>query len=336
MRFDDVYVAGAASWLPPRVRVDDAVAAGWCDRLAVWRTGITSVSVAGDVSAPSMAVLAARAALLQAGSVQDEIVLVLHASMYFQGHDLWPAASFVQRHAVGNRCPAIEVGQMSNGGMAALELAAAYLAGTPDGGEALVTTGDRFHRPGIDRWTTDRGTLLADGGTAAVLSTRTGFLRLRSLVTISDPELEEMHRHGDAPADAPLTARSPIDLERHRAGYVASVGLDSVVDRIEYGQREVVKRALSEAECDLADIAWFVLPNLGHPRMTEHFLRPLALDPDRTTWSWGRKIGHIGAGDQIAGLGHLHASGALVPGSRVLLAGVGAGFTWSCAVGEIL
>jgi 3-oxoacyl-[acyl-carrier-protein] synthase-3 len=336
MRLESVYVAGAASWLPPTVTVEEARAAGWCDRQAVWRTGITSVCVAQTETAPQMAVRAAGAALRQAGCAPDEIDLVLHASIYYQGYDLWPAASYVQRHAVGNRCPAIEVNQMSNGGMAAIELAAGYLEGGPGRNCALITTGDRFHPPGIDRWTSDRGTILADGGTAMVLSTREGFLQLRSLVTISDPGLEEMQRYGDPPADAPLARRSPIDVDAARRAFVAAEGLDAVIDRIEAGQREVVKRALSEAEYDLDDIDWFVLPNLGRPRLVEHFLRPLSIDSDRTTWPWGRQVGHVGAGDQLAGLGHLADSGALVPGHRCLLAGVGAGFTWSCAVGEVL
>jgi 3-oxoacyl-[acyl-carrier-protein] synthase-3 len=156
------------------------------------------------------------------------------------------------------------------------------------------------------------------------------------MVTVADASLEEMHRGADPFAEAPFGARQPVDLEEPRRAFVAANGLDTVLDRIDTGQREAVKRSLSDAAVEMADIDWFVLPHLGRPRLTAHFLGPLGIDPARTTWSWGRRIGHLGAGDQFNGLARLVASGALRPGQRALLAGVGGGFTWSCAVVEML
>ena len=74
----------------------------------------------------------------------------------------------------------------------------------------------------------------------------------------------------------------------------------------------------------------------GRRRLESSFIRPLGLDLDRTTWSWSRSVGHLGAGDQFAGLDHLVATGALAAGQRVLLLGVGAGFSWSAVVLEVL
>ncbi|WP_216215930.1 ketoacyl-ACP synthase III family protein [Amycolatopsis aidingensis] len=335
MRFDRLYLAGTGHSLPPALSTAEAEREGLVKRREIWRTGITSVCVSERESGPEMAASAARSALRRSGCQPDDIKLILHASFYYQGHDLWPAASYIQRVAVGNRCPAAEVHQMSNGGMAALELAGAYLSADPAAGKALVTTGDRFSLPGIDRWRSDPGTVLADGGTAAVLSTQDGFARIRSLVTVSDPSLEQMQRGDDPFGLVPLGARRPIDVESHRRSFVSSTGLDTVLDRIQAGQREAVKRALSESEAELADIDRFVLPNLGRGRLDEHFLNMFDIDVDATTWSWGRGIGHLGAGDQIAGLGWLGESGGLRPGQLCLLAGVGAGFSWSCGVVEI-
>jgi 3-oxoacyl-[acyl-carrier-protein] synthase-3 len=199
-----------------------------------------------------------------------------------------------------------------------------------------VTTGDRFCLPGYDRWRSDPGTICGDGGTAAVLSTRGGFARLRSLASVSDPSLEKIARGNAAFGDAPFSARMPIDLDLCRAEMVKEMGLDEVLDRIDTGQRETFKQALSDAQVEFSDIDWFILPSLGQGRLKAHFLDPFGIDLDQTTWSWGRNIGHLGAGDQIAGLGHLAESGNLVPGQRCMLAGVGAGFSWSAAVVEIL
>jgi 3-oxoacyl-[acyl-carrier-protein] synthase-3 len=310
--------------------------AGLCERRTLWRTEILSVCVAEDESAPEMAVLAAAPALRQAGCEPAEVELVLHAGTYYQGHDLWPPASYVQRTVLGNSCPAIEVRQMSNGGMAAMELAASYLAADPVRGYALITTGDRFCLPGFDRWHSDPGTICGDGGTALVLSRARGLARLRSMVTVSDSSLEKMSRGRDPFGAAPLSVRRPIDLGARREEFVAEVGLDNIMGRIDAGQREAVDRALADADAKLSDIDWFVLPSLGGSRIKAHFLDPFGLDPERTTWPWARQVGHLGAGDQIAGLGHLGDAGYLTGGQRCLLFGVGVGFSWSAAVVEVL
>jgi 3-oxoacyl-[acyl-carrier-protein] synthase III len=46
-------------------------------------------------------------------------------------------------------------------------------------------------------------------------------------------------------------------------------------------------------------------------------------------------VGHLGAGDQFAGLAHLVDAGELGAGGIAVLLGVGCGFVWSCAVVEV-
>jgi 3-oxoacyl-[acyl-carrier-protein] synthase III len=336
MKFESLYIAGCGAWLPKAMRMDAAERQGLCDRRFVWRTDIASVCQAENESGPEMAALAAGPALRQAGCEPAEIDLVLHASGYYQGHDLWPAASYIQRAVVGNRCPAMEVRQMSNGGMAAMELAASYLVADQRRRHALITTGDRFCLPGYDRWRSDPGTICGDGGTAVVLSKGSGFARLRSLATVSDPSLEKMTRGSDPFGAVPFSVRQPIDLGAQREDFVAEMGLDTIMERIDAGQREVVERALLEGDAELCDIDWFVIPGLGRGRVKAHFLDPLGIDLERTTWPWARHVGHLGAGDQIAGLSQLGNAGCLARGQRCLLLGVGAGFSWSAAVIEVL
>ncbi|MBB5802199.1 3-oxoacyl-[acyl-carrier-protein] synthase-3 [Saccharothrix ecbatanensis] len=331
-----LYVAGAASWLPNPMTLDEAEQAGLAERILVWNTGIESVRVSTRESAPEMAVLAARSALDRSGCSPDDISLVLHASAYFQGHDMWAPASYVQRFSVGNRCPAMEVRQMSNGGMAALQLAAAYLEADPGRFAALLTTADRFCMPGFDRWRSDPSTICGDGGAALVLSTRGGFARIRGLVTVSDPGLERGGR-GDAPfADAPFATGMPIDLSATSSALVQEIGLEALLKRIESGQREAFDQATARAGVKLADIDWFVLPNLGRTRMSAQYFGPFGIDPERTTWPWSTRVGHLGAGDQFAGLAHLVDTGLLHPGQTCVLVGIGAGFSWTVAVLEVL
>ncbi|MFD9904174.1 ketoacyl-ACP synthase III family protein [Streptomyces sp. NPDC059063] len=329
---DDLYLAAASSWLPERMTLDEADRAGLAERARVWNTGIQSVCVSADKSAPEMAVLAARAALERSGTDPEDLQLRLHACAYHQGHDMWPTASYIQRFSGGGSCPAIEVRQMSNGGMIALELAAGYLSG---GGRttALVTTADRFCLPGFDRWRSDPSTICGDGGTAVVVSARGGFARIRGLVSVSDSGLEHGSR-GEEFSDAPLATGGPIDLNSDLL--VRELGVEGLLNRIEAGQREAFDRACAQADVKFSDVDWFVLPNLGRTRMRAQYFDPFGIDPQQSTWSWGRQVGHLGAGDQFAALAHLVSEGSLEPGQTCLLAGIGAGFTWTVGVLEIV
>ncbi|MFD3735186.1 ketoacyl-ACP synthase III family protein [Streptomyces sp. NPDC058632] len=336
MRFDDIFVRGTGAWLPPRRRLDDAVVAGDCPPVLVSRTEVLSVTVAQDDSAPEMAVRAACRAVERAGSTAADVDLILHADTWFQGHDAWAVASYVQRETLANQCPALEIRQMSNGGLAALDLAASYLAAAPARRDALLTTGDRYGLPGFDRWRTDPGTPYADGGTALVLSRRGGFARLVSLAAHADPELEPLHRGEDPFAEAPLGHRVPLSFEDATRAFNVRHGMSYALRRLAEGQATVLKHALSDAGLELPEIDWVVLPHFGRMRLESLYYERFGIDPARTTWEWSRTVGHLGAGDQFAGLDHLVATGRAAPGDRCLLVGVGAGYSWGCAVLEIL
>ncbi|WP_314415828.1 ketoacyl-ACP synthase III family protein [Streptomyces sp. DSM 40484] len=361
----DIRIAGCGVWLPPRTPVADAVAAGLCDEALARTTGMLSVSVAEDEPAPEMAARAARIALERSGfdrggvdsgagagpgagagaepgsgSASGDVSLILHASFFYQGHDLWAPASYVQRAAVGNQCPAIEVGQVSNGGMAGLGLAVDHLRAGPAAGEpdrrVLLTTGDAFRPPGFDRWRSDSGTFYGDGGTALVLSSREGFARIRGLATVSVPELEGMHRGDDPFGSAPFSHRPVVDLDACKKDFLATHRVPQVIAASGAAQDAAVERALAAAGVTLADVDRFVLPHLGRKRLRAGHLARFGIAEERTTWEWSRGIGHLGAGDQIAGFDHLVASGSLRAGDLVVWMSVGAGFTYSCAVVEML
>ena len=176
-----ISIAASASWLPRRVRTKDAEARGECPPGTEEQLGVESVTVSDGLSGPEMAARAARIVMARSGASPSDIRLVLHASIYYQGQELWAPASYVQRAAVGNDCPAFWLGQVSNGGMGAMDLAATHLAAAPESSSVLITTGDRFSPPGFDRWNSDPGTVYADGGTALLLTRGRGFARLLSI-----------------------------------------------------------------------------------------------------------------------------------------------------------
>ncbi|GGU72482.1 ketoacyl-ACP synthase III family protein [Lentzea flava] len=335
MRIDDVFIRGNGVRLPSTLTVADALASGECEPRLVARTDVVSVAVSPDESAAEMAVAAARTALARAGSTPEDVALILHADTYHQGQDLWPVGSYIQRETVRNGCLALEIRQMSNGGMAALDLAVSYLA-LREPADALLTTADRFCLPGIDRWRTDPGTPYADGASAVVLSRRGGYAQLLSLSVNADSELEPLHR-GDEPFGlAPFAHRMPVDFEAAKNAFARQYGLSYGINRANAGQAAVIDEALADADMKLGDAEWVVLPHFGRRRLDVNYLRPYDIAPERTTWEWSRTVGHLGAGDQFASLGHLVDSGRARPGQRIVLVGVGAGYSWGCAVVEIL
>ncbi|MFK0173623.1 ketoacyl-ACP synthase III family protein [Streptomyces sp. NPDC090306] len=336
MRLEDVYIRGTSTRLPSRIPIADAVASGACPPATATQTGMESVAYSPDESAAEMAAAAARTALRRAGTDGGDVDLLLHADTYHQGQDLWPVASYIQRETLGNACQAVEIRQMSNGGLAGLDLATAYLTAGHGHSDALITTADRFCAPGIDRWTTDPGTPYADGATALVLSRRGGYARLVSLALHADPELEPLHRGDDPFTTAPFGHRMPVDFEAAKRSFVGRAGISYAITRAHGGQQTVIKQALADAGSELAEADWVVLPHFGRRRLTSIYYKPFGIDPARTTWEYSRTVGHLGAGDQFAGLDHLTVSGRAKPGDRVVLVSVGAGYSWGCAVLDIL
>ncbi len=335
MLVKDIYVRGTGVRLPSSLSMEEAVATGDCPPRLAAATGVTSVAYSPDESAAEMAAKAAHRALDRADSAPGDVELILHADTYHQGQDLWPVTSYIQRETLGNSCPAIEIRQMSNGGLAAMDLATAYLTADTSRHDALLTTADRFCRPGIDRWRTDPGTPYADGATALVLSRRGGYARLLSIAVFSDSDLEPLHRGEEPFSPAPFTHRMPVDFEEAKRSFVGQFGMSYAVARANAGQQRVVKQALTDVRMDISDADWVLLPHFGRRRLQSIYYKPLGIDPARTTWEWSRTVGHLGAGDQFAGLDHLVASGKAMPGDRCVMISVGAGYSWGCAVLEI-
>lgn len=335
MRIEHIWLRSAAAHVPGRRLLSDALARGECSPAAVAQTDVESVAISASESAAELAVHAARSALTLAGSEPDDIDLILHADTYHQGQDLWPVGSYIQRETVGNGCLALEIRQMSNGGLAAMDLAVAYLGAGGSRRDALLTSADRFCRPGIDRWQTDPGTPYGDGAGAVVLSTRGGVARLRSLSVFADSALEPLHR-GDEPfGDAPFAHRMPVDFAAAKHAFVRDHGLAYAISHAAAGQTKVIEEALSDAGVTLAEVDWVVLPHFGRRRLETIYTRPMGIELDQTAWAWSRTVGHLGAADQFAGLGYLLNGDRVRAGHRILLVSVGAGYSWGAAVLEI-
>ncbi|WFE28334.1 ketoacyl-ACP synthase III family protein [Solwaraspora sp. WMMD791] len=332
MRWTNLYVCGTGTWLPKPVAVDDAVRDGRYPAESAQRSAQTHVTVATDEQAPDMAVRAARQAVARSARAAGDIAAVFHAVVLHAGLDVWNAASYLQRHVAARNAFVAEIRSGSNGGLVAVEAAAAYLLAHPEAPAALVTAADRWPEPYFDRWRCDR-IVYADGAAAITLSRHDGFAEILAMATHTDAELEGMHR-GTEPFGAYGTATAAaINLDDRHRGFLAETAREEIWRRLDLGVRGACEQALAEAGLTGADIDHVVLPHFGLWLTRRQILQPLGVtDLTRTTWDFSRQVGHLGAGDQLAGLNHLTESGVLRPGAHVLLVGAGAGFTWTGAV----
>jgi 3-oxoacyl-[acyl-carrier-protein] synthase-3 len=328
MRYNDIYVAGVASWLPPREPIGQGrYEPGKQDEHAYESASVAS----GDEMPPHMAVRAGRLALTRSGVDPAEVSLLLHAHAWFQGLDLWTSSSYIHHELLGeNRtAQALDVNQQCAGGMSALQLAADHLVADPDRRAAIITAAERWSPPGIDRWHTEGAHIIfGDGAGALVLARGRGFARLLAAKSVADTTLEAMNRGDSAFTLFSPAAQGAVDMDARGAAFMRDRDGREVIDRLNRGHADAVHGLLDEAGLTISDVSRFVFPNIGLSLLTD-MVKRLGIDVSQTAWELGRTTGHMGASDPMAGLAYLLEQGELSVGERVVLMGIGYGWFWS-------
>lgn len=337
MKTPDVLISGLGAFLPERVPIGWAVDRGLIDREAAERYGITSVTVAGDLPAPEMAVRACREALARAGQDPATLSLLLYVSVWYQGPHGWCPQYYVQRHTGAAKATAAEVRQGCMGMFSALELAAGHLMASDEHEAALVTSGDNFTSPLLERWRFSPHFVMGDAGCAVVLSRREGFARLKAINAVTLPEYEAMHR-GPEPLYPPgATLPGKLDFGATKQQWTTGPARDPAgALKLVATQDELVGRTLDEAGVTLGDITRVAYANGSRERVEDRAMVPLGLPMSLSTWEQGRTVGHIGASDQVVALERLLVAGELGRGDHFLMLGVGPGLNIACAVVEIV
>ncbi|MBB5156953.1 ketoacyl-ACP synthase III family protein [Saccharopolyspora phatthalungensis] len=337
MRIADMYLNGIGSVVPPVFPVERAVADGLYPALEAEVHEYLGVAVAGERPAPDMALEAAKTALKRADREPTELALLLYTNTWHQGPEGWPPQAYLQRHLVGGRVPAMAVRQGCNGMFDALELAACYLRAEPDRESALLVAADNYGTPLIDRWRVAPGMIAGDAAVAVVVTKNPGFARLLSVSSIGAPAGEELHRSGEPMFPPTVTEGRPQDFtarfEHYRANPPDGAG---VLTQIPGLMLELVETAVSEAGIEIKDLARVAFETHSRDIVEQRLMVPLGLDMAKSTWEFGRRIGHCGAADQFLAFEHLLAAGELAPGDHLLLVGQAPGVVLSAAVVQVL
>jgi 3-oxoacyl-[acyl-carrier-protein] synthase-3 len=282
-------------------------------------------------------VAAAKTAIRRSGHDADDFGVLLHAYAHHQGPDAWSPAHYILRNTVDRPVPAVEVRQGCLAMLAAVEIAATRLLANPSHPAALVTAGDNFAIPLVDRWRSSSAFVLADTAAAVTVSRTGGFARLLAIGSVSDSRMEALDRGGDPLFPPGVTVGQPLDFEKRRA-YMREQWAQGVTPPIGYfGDKitAVTEATLKEAGVSLDEIARVAHPGFNWDGLDTMFLSPLGLDVERGVWDYIRTVGHAGVTEVFLGLEHLWTSGQVGTGDRVLLVTSGAGASMGCAVVEI-
>ncbi|MGW5745507.1 3-oxoacyl-[acyl-carrier-protein] synthase III C-terminal domain-containing protein [Amycolatopsis sp. NPDC003861] len=336
MRWKNLHLRGIGAALGEIVAVDDLESA----QTLCGATSQRAVSIARDSTGMDLAVRAGRNALASMAMTTTGPLPVpdlhFHAAIWrgSRGIDFWSRAAYV-RSRLGlpaGHGIATELNAMSNSLVGGIDISARVLAGSPDLDTVLLTGGETFGPPAFDHLTADHGIAYGDGGSALILGRQTGYATILATSSYTDPTLEQLHRGNHRFLPAGTTELGIERIRERKRQYTNAVGVSSVVRRNHDGVRAVMDEALHDSELRLDQLRWILLPHYGRYLLDTQCLQPLGITADRTLCHAGDQWGHIGPNDQIVGLTHLLACGAVVPGDHVALLGIGIGMTWTAAI----
>ncbi|MCZ7431127.1 ketoacyl-ACP synthase III family protein [Streptomyces sp. WMMC1477] len=337
MKTPGIHIAGIGVYLPEIMKAEDAVEAGLYSQEDYEWFGWTGAAVAGDISAPDMAVHAARQAIGRSGR-PDDIDLHIHAHSWPQGPLGWSPHAYVLKHATNRDVPSFLTWQACAGLVGGVELAASYLLASPDRSGALLTGADNSGRPDFNRWEFGlQNGVIGDAASAVVLSRRGGFARLLSVNSGSTSELEQLYR-GNEPIYSPTSAGGQRVDFRERLGAFED-DLDDTVAQVVSRQgelrAELALRSMAEAGIGPEDVTRVAHVFTGLESYLKTILDPMGVSADKGLLEYGRRFGHLTVNDQIVALHHLVESGTVGPGDHVLVVAHGGGTAITCAVVRI-
>jgi 3-oxoacyl-[acyl-carrier-protein] synthase-3 len=339
MRLSNFFIESIGLYLPESYSTESAVADGCLEADTREKNGWTGTAVAGDISAPDMAVIATNEALSRSRYSGEDFALILYGGSGIQGIPGWPAHHYVQRKTIGGTAPAVGIEAGCNSTLLGFSLAAGYLSLLPAPRAALIAGADNWSSPEFDRYgyadgASDRGSVLGDAASAVIVSTESGFARVESIVNASLPDFEGMCRLAgplfplrfDLAAAADVAARTRSFIRRYPEK------LPKLMSDFIRTRRDLIVDALADADISMSDVRRVTHVFSGTSRYIEALLAPFGKPWETGMLDYGRGLGHLSVSDHPAALTHLIVTGQIGVGDRVLMVNNGAGMSLTVAV----
>ena len=311
-------IVGTGSYLPPRV-VTNAEFAARLDTSDAWireRTGIAQRHIADESQASSdLALEASRAALAAAGVKAQDLDLIVVATS--TPDYVFPSTACLLQAKLGVRnSAAFDLQAVCSGFVYALATADNFIRSGSQK-RALIVGTEVFSR--ILDWN-DRGTcvLFGDGAGAVVLAAD------------SRPGLHASVLHADGSHAGILCVPGNISGGRILGSPFLQMQGSQVFKFAVKVLDEVARETVAAAGMRLEDVDWLI-PHQANVRILEATARKLGLPMERLVVTVDHH-GNTSAASVPLALDEFVRAGKIRAGHRVLMQGVGGGFTWGATL----
>jgi 3-oxoacyl-[acyl-carrier-protein] synthase-3 len=314
-------IAGTGSYLPPRVMTNHDFAAR-LETSDAWireRTGIVQRHIADESQASSdLALEASRRALQAAGLRADQLDLIVVATS--TPDYIFPSTACLLQAKLGVKgCAAFDVQAVCSGFVYALATADSFLKNGIYK-KVLVVGAEVFSR--ILDWN-DRGTcvLFGDGAGAVVLTAD------------SKPGIHASVLHADGSQVGMLSVPGNVCKGHITGSPFLQMNGQGVFKYAVKVLDEVARETVAAAGMSLADVDWLI-PHQANVRILDATARKLGMAPEKLVVTVDHH-GNTSAASVPLALDEFVRAGKIRAGHRVLMEGVGGGFTWGATLATL-
>lgn len=314
-------IIGTGSYLPANL-VTNAELATRVDTSDEWiraRTGICQRYMAApEQTSSALAFEAAQRAIASAGITPDDIGLIIVATS--TPDFIFPSTACLLQGKLGiKRCPAFDVQAVCSGFIYALDIADKFIR-SGSCKYALVVGAEVFSR--LLDWS-DRGTcvLFGDGSGAVVLGAS------------ETPGVHASVLHADGSQAGILSTPGQICGGEILGDPFVRMDGQAVFKFAVRVLDEVAREALDLCGMQPSDVDWLI-PHQANVRILEATAKKLGIDTARVVVTVDRHANTSAASIPLA-LDVAVRDGRIKPGQKILLEGVGGGFTWGAALVEM-
>jgi 3-oxoacyl-[acyl-carrier-protein] synthase-3 len=314
-------IVGTGSYLPPRVMTNAEFAAR-LDTSDAWireRTGIVQRHIADKSQASSdLALQASLQALSAAGVKPEQIDLIIVATS--TPDYIFPSTACILQAKLGVKGgAAMDVQAVCSGFVYALATADAFIRSKTHKC-ALVVGAEVFSR--ILDWN-DRGTcvLFGDGAGAVVLSAADKPGIHASVLHADGSQVDLLSVPGNVCGGA--IVGSPFLQMNGQGVFKFAVRV----------LEEVARETVAAADMQMSDVDWLI-PHQANVRILDATARKLGLPAEKLVVTVDHH-GNTSAASIPLALDEFVRAGKIRPGQRVLMEGVGGGFTWGATLATL-
>jgi 3-oxoacyl-[acyl-carrier-protein] synthase-3 len=314
-------IIGTGSYLPANL-VTNAELATRVDTSDEWiraRTGICQRYMAApEQTSSALAFESAQRAIASAGITPDDIGLIIVATS--TPDFIFPSTACLLQGKLGiKRCPAFDVQAVCSGFIYALDIADKFIR-SGSCKYALVVGAEVFSR--LLDWS-DRGTcvLFGDGSGAVVLGAS------------ETPGVHASVLHADGSQAGILSTPGQICGGEILGDPFVRMDGQAVFKFAVRVLDEVAREALDLCGMQPSDVDWLI-PHQANVRILEATAKKLGIDTARVVVTVDQHANTSAASIPLA-LDVAVRDGRIKPGQKILLEGVGGGFTWGAALVEM-